>query len=162
MATMSSSIPTPQRRRVVTAGVEPTVWQPREWAIWLALQVGAIAACAIACALAADKIVYRDQLNLANISLVGILVSILAHGFVLARARRRIARRRLDLLGAGLRRRSAVTGAVAEPALAVVGGEGSALYHRPTCDLAVGKDWPPVGVGQMSQQSRTPCPVCVP
>jgi hypothetical protein len=148
MATMSSS--------------RPAVWPSRDWAVWLALQVGALVACAIAYALAADKMVYRDQLNLANISLVGILVSILGHGFVLARARRRLAQRRLNLLGVAPRRRPAAAGAVREPALAVVAGEGSALYHRPACDLAVGKDWPLAGVEQMSQQSRTPCPACAP
>jgi hypothetical protein len=162
MTTITSLLPARQRRQAAALPAEPAVWQPREWAIWAVLQIGAIAACVMAYALAADKIVYRDQLPLVNISLGGIFLSILAHGFVLALARRRIGQRRLDLLGAAPRRRRPASGSVRETAMAVVAGDGSAFYHRPACDLAVGKDWPLTGVEQMLQQSRTPCPVCAP
>lgn len=144
------------------------MWKTSDWAGWALLQVGALVACLCAWVVAADRIVYSDQVGLATISVVGLAVSALAHAWILQRGRRQIGTRRSKVLGirsaALAAARVAGTPAVGptpEAAQVVVAGEGR-YYHRPSCVMAAGRDWPLSTAVVQQGADRTACRVCAP
>lgn len=147
------------------------MWTTGIWRGWLALQVLALGACAVAWVIAADRIKYGEQVGLANISIAALAVSLLAHGWVLQQGRRRIGVRRTGALvrlgGPAVTRRTASADAASPPAhqhaaqVVVAGAEGR-FYHRPGCAMAAGRDWDLSTVAQQQRERRAACRVCTP
>lgn len=147
------------------------MWTTISWRGWFALQVVAVVACVYAWIVAADRIAYGEQVGLANISIIGLAVSLLAHGWVLQQGRRRIgARRTAVLTGMGGRvaaKRMATAGAGTsladhQAAQVVVAGTEGHFYHRPGCAMAVGRDWALSTIAQQQRERRAACRLCTP
>jgi hypothetical protein len=146
------------------------MWTTAGWRSWFTLQLLALIVCAVAWKVAADRIKYGEQIGLANISILGLGVSLVAHWWMLQQGRRRIGARRRALLaplGRGLTAQGSAGSAgasapVHDAGQVVVAGTESRYYHRPRCPMASGRNWPLSTVALQQRDGRSACRTCTP
>ena len=144
----------------MSASPPPPLWNRRD-AVG-SLSVGGVGAvlCAVAWWMASGDRTFREQLSLATVSIVGVVLIVAAETAWVLRGRANVGRRIRALLGA------APVATVDEPVVAddgaLVAGQGLRRYHRPDCALARGHDWPATGWDEHRRAGRQPCGICRP
>jgi hypothetical protein len=121
------------------------------------VQAVAVAVVVASAALAGTRDSVPDQVLWLNVAVSAAIVSGVANGVWLGRARRAIGRRRGALLAA-LDRLPAKEPTGGEPTLVAL--PGMTLFHRPTCPLVAGKAVTAVSGGERGH--RQPCGWCDP
>jgi hypothetical protein len=109
------------------------------------------------------KSVFDDQKAGIDIAIAVLIISCALDALFILAGRRAVGARREQLLSSVPivpRRRGAASSA---PDLAgLVAGEGLTRYHRTSCQLAEGRDWPMASLAEHQAASRTACGVCAP
>lgn len=137
------------------------LWHRRDAAgPFLAGLVGVVL-CVVAWWQASGDRTFRQQLSLATVSVIGLVLIVGAEAAWVLRGRAIVGRRIRALLGS-------VPPAIAgeTPVLTgeriLVAGPDLRLYHRPECALAEGHGWAAAGSHEHRQAGRRPCGVCRP
>ena len=117
--------------------------------------------CVVAWWLAAGDRQFRDELSLATVSVVGLVLIVGAETAWVLRGRAIVGRRIRALLGTVPPR---ATRPVFDAGgdLALVAGPGLRWYHYPSCPLAEGLGWPATARDEHVRAGRQPCGVCRP
>jgi hypothetical protein len=119
------------------------------------VQAVAVAVVVASAAMAGTRSSVPDQVLWLNVAVSAAILSGVANGLWIGRARRAIGRRRAALLAA-LDRSVEPTGG--DPTLVAL--PGMTLFHRPTCPLVAGKAVAAVSGGERGH--RQPCGWCDP
>jgi hypothetical protein len=110
---------------------------------------------------------FDDQKTALDLAIVAVVVTNLAGAAALISGRRAVALRRRQML-ADMPTRSLRSASPGPEALdgtapvALIAGAGLTRYHRSTCQLAAGRDWPEASRASHELDGRTPCGACRP
>jgi hypothetical protein len=108
-----------------------------------------------------------DQMPWLGVSIVGLMFAGFTNGLWFADARRRLSRERIKTIGPGKPRpryarvAAALVGPAA-PSENPVTHDRSTLYHRPDCELVLGRTTRPAPRAVHEANGRGPCEVCEP
>jgi hypothetical protein len=132
-------------------------WSPADALRWLVVGLVGHAIAVAAWFLAANEDTLDGQVPWASLAVAGFAVAAYADITWLLQARFAILQRRAGLLPNDLPRAAAPTGADV-----LVAGPGLARFHRASCPLAAGRDWPGIDRHDAIAEGRQPCGVCAP
>jgi hypothetical protein len=131
-------------------------WSGAEALRWAALAVAGHVICGAGWWMVHQRSTFDGRITPIEIAVLGLVLVIFADVSWLLRARFALLTRRRALLDDMVDEPAAV---IASPPAVVVGGSGLERYHRPSCPLAAGKQWP---VLEDRGRDRQPCGVCKP
>ena len=145
------------------APAESSPWLPSMMLFWQVLTAVMGIALIIAWYSVSGKSVFDDQKPGIDIAILVLIISCALDGMFILAGRRAVGARREHLLSSVPvipRRRGATSSA---PALAgLVAGDGLTRYHRTSCQLVEGRDWPIASLAAHQAAGRTACGVCAP
>jgi hypothetical protein len=171
--TLSARVRFAERQAVVVTSardartVASSPWSTEDLIRWLVITGAGAGACMVGWWAASGHARFDDQIAAANIAVGGLVVASCAHVGWIMRLRRVIGDRRRDLLGepAAVVRRAPETSAadvIRSRAEALVAGDGLRWYHRASCPLVQGRDWPTRAESEHRKAGRRPCAMCQP
>jgi hypothetical protein len=146
------------------APAETTPWLPSMLLFWQVLTVVTGIALIMAWYSVSGKSVFDDQKTGINIAIAVLIISCALDAMFILAGRRAVGARREHLLSSVPvipRRRGAATSSAPDLA-GLVAGDGLTRYHRNSCQLAEGRDWPVASLAEHQAAGRTACGVCAP
>ena len=158
----------PRADGTATAPPSALPWTAEDLVRWLAAAAFSAVIVVVAWYLAAGQASDMHQVGPLDLAIGGVVLGGIANLMWLLRGWQAVGERRKALI-ARLPidvPASAAAGAVeAETAPLGVGllvGEGVRYFHRPSCPLTVGRNWPPAPLDEHLRAGREPCGMCKP
>jgi hypothetical protein len=135
-------------------------WSPADALRWVAVGLIGYVIAALAWWFASREVTLNDQVGSAALGVGACALVAYANITWLLQGRFAIVQRRERLLPAEL----ASDGAAPpwDEQEGVVAGPGLALFHRPSCALVAGRDWPVLDRARGPRGGRVPCGICRP
>lgn len=153
----------------------PTIWAVEDLIRVVLTTAFGFAAVAVAWFIASGEGTFSSQFVAADVAVAGAVVVGVGNTMWILRGRRAVGARlrtaladlEADLGPEALATRPApspdpAAAATARPTLVLVGADGMRYFHRDTCRMARGREWPPTSLAQHLSSGRAPCPICAP
>jgi len=145
------------------APTETSPWLPSMMLFWQALTAVMGLALIIAWYSVSGKSVFDDQKPGIDIAIAVLIISCALDAMFILAGRRAVGARREHLLNSVpvIPRRRGATPSARGP-VGLVAGHGLTRYHRRSCQLVEGRDWPVASLAEHQAAGRIACGVCAP
>ena len=146
--------------------VRQSPWSSEDVIRWVALWAIGVIMLVIGWYLASGRPTFQSQLVPTDIAIGGAILVCLANVLWLLNGRQAVGQRMQSLLGSVAEAvnvdLSTSGGSMHEAGVRLVAGPGLHHFHRETCVMASGRDWPTYNSGDDGELGRVPCTVCRP